>query len=72
MLCVLYAVVDSSELSYSLRPASHDDALNTNRKSGVAFPLFIPRLDERLWVEICVHAVTQKCVKFDVVCMPGG
>ena len=40
----------------------HDDDLNTNRKSGVAFPLFILRLDERLWVEICTHAVTQECV----------
>ena len=52
--------------------ALHDNDLNTIRKSGVAFPLFILRLDERLWVEICMHTVTQKCVKFDVVCMPGG
>ena len=55
-----------------LRLALHDNALHTNRKSGVAFPLFILRLDERLWVEICVRAVMQKCVKFDVVCTPGG
>ena len=54
------------------RLALHDNDLNTIRKSGVAFPLFILRLDERLWVEICMHTVTQKCVKFDVVCMPGG
>ena len=56
----------------ALRPALHNNDLNTNRKSGVAFPLFILRLDERLWVEICMHTGTQKCVKFDVVCMPGG
>ena len=37
-----------------LRLALHGNALNTNRKSGVAFPLFILRLDERLWVKICV------------------
>ena len=30
---------------------------------------FFPRLDERLWVEICMHTVMQKCVKFDVVYM---
>ena len=54
-----------------LRLASHND-LNTNRKSGVAFPLCIPRLDKCLWVEICAHTVTKKCVKFDVVCTPGG
>ena len=50
----------------------HDDALSTNRKSGVAFPLFIPRLDGRLRVEVYVHTVTQKYAEFDVVCMPGG
>ena len=55
-----------------LRLVLHGNALNTNRKSGVAFQLFIPCLDERLWVKICVHTVTQKCVKFDVVCMPGS
>ena len=55
-----------------LRLALHVNALNTNRKSGVAFPLLILRLDERLWVEICVHTVMQKCVKSDVVCVPGG
>ena len=56
-----------------IRLALDDNAPNTNqRKSGVAFPLFIPRLDERLWVETCVHTVTQKCVKCDVVRTPGG
>ena len=29
-------------------------------------------LDERYVGEICVHTVTQKCVKFNVVCTPGG
>ena len=56
----------------SLRLALCDNALNKKRKSAVAFPLFILRLDKRLWVEICMHTVTQKCVKFDVVSMPGG
>ena len=69
-------IMTSSTHSYQIkecfRPLLHDNHLNTIRKSGVAFPLFISRLDERLWVEICMHTVTQKCVKFDVVCMPGG
>ena len=46
--------------------ALHGNALITNRKSGVAVPLFIPRLDECLSVKICVHTVMQKCVKFYV------
>ena len=37
------------ELHQWLRLASHDNDLNTNPRGGVAFPLFIPRLDERLW-----------------------
>ena len=44
----------------SLRLALFDNALNTNRESGVAFPLFIPRLVERLWVGICVRTVNVK------------
>ena len=63
---------DRSHCGGNRRLSLHDNDLNTNRKSGVAFPLFFSRLDERLWVEIYMHMVTQKCVKFDVVCMTGG
>ena len=56
----------------SLRLRLHDDGLNRSHKSGVASSLFIPRLDERFREEICMHMVTQKCVEFDWVCMPGG
>ena len=72
MLVVVLIITAHKSSWLNLRLALHDNDLNTIRKSGVAFPLFILRLDERLWVEICMHTVTQKCVKFDVVCMPGG
>ena len=43
---------------FSLTLASHNsDQTQTEhkkRKSGIAFPFFIPRLDERHWVETCV------------------
>ena len=58
--------------SVPLRLRLHDDGLTRRRKSGVASSLFIPRLDKRFREEICVHTVTQKCVEFDWVCMPGG
>ena len=49
--------------------ALHDNYLNTNRESGVAFPLFIPRLDERLWVEVWVHTVAHVCCGLPVLHM---
>ena len=56
-----------------LRLRLHNDGLNRrHRRSGVASSLFIPRIDEHFREEICVHTVTQKCVEFDWVCMPGG
>ena len=50
------------------------DDLDRKLKSGVVFKLFIPRLDERVLGEICLHTVTRKCVQLDVfdVCMAGG
>ncbi|KAK0131091.1 Transposable element P transposase [Merluccius polli] len=56
---------NAKEFRCALRALLHDDDLNTNRKSGVAFPLFISRLDERLWVEICMHTVTQNYLIYE-------
>jgi len=47
--------------------------LKRKRKSGVVLLLFILRcLDQRFGWEIRVHMVTQKCVKFNLVCTPGA